>query len=56
LEKLLYYKLWKKYSYNLEDIEAKIIDVNLYGHLILMKRDKKKIIAELKEIKFHHEL
>lgn len=56
LEKLLYYNSWAKYSYNLEDIEAKILDVNLYGHLILMKRDKKKIIAELKELKFHHEL
>lgn len=56
LEKLLYYNVWSKYSYNLEDIEAKIIDVNQYGHLILMKRDKKKIIAELKQLKFHHEL
>lgn len=55
LERLLYYNVFEKYRYNnVEDIEAKIIDVNEFGHLILMKKNKKEIIAELKQLKFYH--
>lgn len=56
LRKLLYYDVWAKYGYNMEDLEAKIIDVNEFGHLVLIKKDKKRVIAELKELKFYHEL
>ena len=57
LERLLYYNVFAKYCYNnLEDIEARIIDVNEFGHLVLMKKDKKELVAELKQLKFYHEL
>ena len=56
LEKLLYYNAWAKYSYNTEDIDARIVDVNEFGHLVLMKKGEKSVTAELKELKFYHEL
>ncbi len=55
LERLLYYNVFANYRYNnVEDIEAKIIDVNEFGYLVLLKKDKKEIIAELKQLKFYH--
>ncbi|MFA6199440.1 MAG: biotin--[acetyl-CoA-carboxylase] ligase [Bacteroidales bacterium] len=55
LESLLHYNVFANYRYNNgEDIEAKIIDVNEFGHLVLVKKDKKEIIAELKQLKFYH--
>lgn len=56
LGKLLYYKVWAKYSYNMEDIDARIVDVNEFGHLVLIKKGEKKVTVELKELKFYHEL
>jgi birA, biotin-[acetyl-CoA-carboxylase] ligase region len=55
MQRLLYYNEWKKYQLlSGEEIEAKIIDVNEYGYLILQKRDVKVLSFELKEIKFLH--
>ncbi|MDR0971846.1 MAG: biotin--[acetyl-CoA-carboxylase] ligase [Bacteroidales bacterium] len=52
LSNLLYYNKWNNYIYKQENIRARIIDVNSFGHLILEKEDKTKIIAELRELKF----
>lgn len=54
ITKLLYYNVWHDYEYNNIKIEAKIVDVNEFGHLVLMKRDRDIIIAELKQLKFLH--
>lgn len=50
------YKLnqWATYSYQSENIIAKITGVNLYGKLILEKENKEKIECDLKEIKYMH--
>lgn len=52
MSKLLYNGLWAKYEYDGELIDAKIIDVNQYGHLILINKDENKFSADLKQIKF----
>ncbi|MFA7082234.1 MAG: biotin--[acetyl-CoA-carboxylase] ligase [Bacteroidales bacterium] len=54
ISKLLYYNIWAEYEYEGNLVEAKILDVNQYGHLILIKRDKTRIEADLKQLKFCH--
>ena len=57
LDKLLHYNIWAKYSFNdnniEKNIEAKIIDVDKYGRLILENRLGKTIIADIKQLKFY---
>ena len=52
LEKLLFFKEYHKYEYDNKVIDAKIIDVNEFGHLILQDKDATIYTAELREIKF----
>ena len=52
--RLLYYNVWGRYEYEGFLVEAKILDVNQYGHLILVKRDETRIEADLKQLKFCH--
>lgn len=54
MSRLLYYNVWGRYEYEGFLVEAKILDVNQYGHLILMKRDETWIEADLKQLKFCH--
>lgn len=53
LEKLLFNNVWRKYAHcDTKTIEAKIIDVDEFGRLILENKDGITIIADLKQIKF----
>lgn len=53
LDKLLFYKEWAKYIYNdMETLEAKIINVDDFGRLILEKRDGNTINVDIKQLKF----
>lgn len=52
LSRLLNFNIWAKYLYEDKSVEAKIVDVNEYGYLKLLKRDKTIIEAELKKLKF----
>lgn len=52
MSKLLFFNIDKPYYYMGKRIIAKIIDVNEYGHLILITKDNNKIIASMKEIRF----
>ncbi len=54
MSKLLYYNEWAKYEYEGILLDAKILDVNQYGHLILLKKDETRILADLKQLKFCH--
>lgn len=54
LSKLLYYSEWAQYKYEGILIKAKIVDVNQFGHLILIKKDETRIFADLKQLKFCH--
>lgn len=54
MSKLLYNNKWAKYEYEGSLLDAKILDVNQYGHLILTKKDKTRFLADLKQLKFCH--
>ena len=56
MKRLLYNGVFAKYIYKGEEVEAKIIDVNDFGHLLLEKRDRNTICCELKEISFTHNM
>lgn len=52
LSRLLNYNIWAKYFYEDKSVVAKIVDVNEYGYLKLLKKDNTIIEAELKMLKF----
>lgn len=53
LDRLLFYNTWENYIFNdYETIEAKIIDVDNFGRLILEKRSGMTVISDLKQLKF----
>lgn len=54
MERLLYKDVFAHYIYKGSEIEARIFDVNEYGHLLLEDRCRNEICCELKEIVFAH--
>lgn len=54
MSRLLYKDVFARYIYKGEKIEAKIFDVNEFGHLLLEDRKGNIICCELKEIVFTH--
>ena len=52
MKRLLYNGVFARYIYKGREIEARIFDVNEYGHLLLEERNGDKICCELKEIVF----
>ena len=54
MKKLLYKDVFATYIYKSVEVEAKIFDVNDFGHLLLEDRCGNEICAELKEIVFTH--
>lgn len=52
MQRLLYKDVFAGYIYKGRAIEARIFDVNEYGHLLLEERNGDKICCELKEIVF----
>ena len=52
MQRLLYKDVFAGYIYKGRAIEARIFDVNEYGHLLLEEREGNKICCELKEIVF----
>ncbi len=54
MKRLLYKDVFAAYIYKGVDIEARIYDVNEYGHLLLKDREGNDICCELKEISFTH--
>jgi BirA family biotin operon repressor/biotin-[acetyl-CoA-carboxylase] ligase len=54
MERLLYKDVFAHYIYKGSEIEARIFDVNEYGHLLLEDRCGNEICCELKEIVFTH--
>ena len=54
MKRLLYKDVFATYIYKGVEIEARICDVNEYGHLLLKDREGNDICCELKEISFIH--
>jgi len=54
MERLLYKDVFAHYIYKGSEIEARIFDVNEFGHLLLEDREGNTICCELKEISFTH--
>lgn len=52
MQRLLYKDIFASYIYKGREIEARIFDVNEYGHLLLEERNGNEICCELKEIIF----
>lgn len=54
MQRLLYKDIFASYIYKGREIEARIFDVNEFGHLLLEERNGNTICCELKEISFTH--
>lgn len=54
MKRLLYKDVFASYIYIGREIEARIFDVNEFGHLLLEDREGNTICCELKEISFTH--
>ena len=54
MQRLLYKDIFASYIYKGREIEARIFDVNEFGHLLLEERNGNEICCELKEIIFTH--
>jgi BirA family biotin operon repressor/biotin-[acetyl-CoA-carboxylase] ligase len=54
MKRLLYNGVFARYIYKGREIEARIFDVNDFGHLLLEEREGDTICCELKEISFIH--
>lgn len=54
MQRLLYKDIFASYIYKGSEIEARIFDVNEFGHLLLEERNGNTICCELKEIVFTH--
>lgn len=54
LNRLLYFNDLRKYKINNKTITAKIIDINIYGKLILLTENQIIIECDLKEVGFIH--
>ena len=56
MKRLLYNGVFARYIYKGREIEARIFDVNDFGHLLLEERGGNTICCELKEISFIHKM
>ena len=56
MKRLLYNGVFARYIYKGREIEARIFDVNDFGHLLLEEREGDIICCELKEISFTHKM
>ena len=56
MKRLLYNGVFARYIYKGREIEARIFDVNDFGHLLLEEREGDVICCELKEISFTHKM
>jgi len=56
MKRLLYNGVFARYIYKGKEIEARIFDVNSFGHLLLEDREGNDICCELKEISFTHKM
>ena len=54
MQRLLYKDIFASYIYKGREIEARIFDVNEFGHLLLEEKNGNTICCELKEISFTH--
>ena len=54
MQRLLYKDVFASYIYIGREVEARIFDVNEFGHLLLEDREGNTICCELKEISFTH--